>query len=101
MCRQLLLFMLEQYQLEKQLRHTEFLERLYRVVRGKYDADVRAGRKSMLPKEIEQKLCDFAAIHAAMRFGFDKNQFLKHASDLGKKQGKLFKKGILSQKWRV
>ena len=67
-------------------------------VSGKYDADVRAGRKSILLK-VEQKLCDFAANHAAMGFGFGKNKFLKYASDHEKKQGKLFKKGILSQKW--
>ena len=92
MCRQLLLFMLEQYQQEKQLRHTEFLERLYRVVSGKYDADVRAGRKSMLPKEIEQKLCDFAANHAAMRFGFDKTSSLGMPVILEKSRANYLKK---------
>ena len=68
-------------------------------VSGKYNAEVRPGRKPLLSKEDEVKLCDFAANRAAMGFGFGRSQFFKHAGDLSKKRGKSFKTGVPSNQW--
>jgi len=63
------------------------------------DVGVKAGRRTILPPECEEKLVDYAVNRAAMGIGFGRKQLLGYAANLARKHHVKFKSGIPSLHW--
>jgi len=68
-------------------------------VSGKVDIGAKAGRRTVMPPESEEKLVDYAVNRAAMGIGFGRQQFLGYAAKFAQKHHLKFKSGIPSLRW--
>jgi len=66
---------------------------------GKIDVGAKAGRRTVLAPESEEKLVDYAVNRAAMGIGFGRKQLLGYAANLARKHHVKFKSGIPSLRW--
>src|SRR6218665_1219670 len=66
---------------------------------GKIQMGAKAGRKSLMSLNLEEKLLDYADNRARMGIGFGKEKFLEYAGKLADKDGFRFKNRKPSNKW--